>query len=600
MDVLFAAGLASPWNIAFVLGLLILAVVLFSWELLPVDIVTLLLLIALIGTGILDTREAFNGFSADIIIILASIFVLCGALQDTGVVDAAGAHLAKIAGQNETRILIVIMLVAAAMSAFINNTTVVAMFVGPTVGLARKAKISPSRILLPLAYASILGGTCTLIGTSTNVAVSGYIERAHLKPIGLFEITPIGLILVGVGVVYLLLVGRYFLPKKLEPSLIEGDAVRNYLSEIIVIKDSPMIGQTVFRSDFAKLGFRILKVRRGADVFAPGPRTLFAEGDILLVVASLDRLMKVKSAEGIEIKADWKMGDLKLPDEDTNIAEAVVTPHSLLVGRTLKEANYRQQSGLTVLGIYRRGRSLNDKIGSIRLEVGDLLLVQGEKDSLVAMQRQRQLAVLSELPIAAPRRNRGTYAVLLFGTALALNLFGVVSLAVGLLAAAVLCVATRCISVDRAYQMIDWRLLILIGGMTAFGAAMDKTGADELLARWIVSGLKPIGVMAVLAGFFVVTILLTQPMSNAAAALVVLPVALEAARVMGVNERTFAIAIMLAASVSFITPFEPACILVYGPGRYRFLDFVKTGGLLTLILAIIVLFALPMLWPLHK
>ena len=510
MDALLAAGLASPWNIVVVLGLLVLAIALFASELLPVDIVTLLLLLVLIGTGILSSKEAFAGLSGEIIIILASIFVLCGALQETGVVDAAGAQLVKIAGQSETRLLIVLMIVAAAMSAFINNTTVVAMLVGPVVGLARRAKISPSRILLPLAYASILGGTCTLIGTSTNVAVSGYVERVNLQPIGLFEITPIGLILVAVGIAYVLLVGRFFLPKTVEPSLVEGDAVRSYLSEIIVMPSSPMIGQTVFRSDFSRMGFRILKVRRAKQVFVPDRQTAFMEGDILLVVASLESLMKVKTEEGIEIKADWKMGDLKLPDEETNIAEAVVTPQSLLVGRTLKESNYHQQSGLTVLGIYRRGRSLNDKIGSIRLEVGDLLLVQGEKEKLAALQRQRQLAVLSELPIAAPRRNRGTYAVVLFGTALLLNLLGIVPLVISLLAAAVLCVILRCISVDRAYSMIDWRLLILIGGMTAFGTAMDKTGADELLARWIVSGLEPFGVMAVLAGFFVVTILLTQ------------------------------------------------------------------------------------------
>jgi di/tricarboxylate transporter len=206
--------------------------------------------------------------------------------------------------------------------------------------------------------------------------------------------------------------------------------------------------------------------------------------------------------------------------------------------------------------------------------------------------------VLSELPIAAPRRHRGAYAVLLFGGALALNMAGIVPLAPGLLSAAVLSVILRCISVDRAYQVVDWRLLILIAGMMAFGTAVDSTGADEFLASWIVWALEPFGVMTVLAGFFILTIILTQPMSNAAAALVVLPVALEAARVLGVNERTFAIAIMLAASVSFITPFEPSCILVYTPGRYRFMDFIKVGGILTVILAVVVLFLLPMFWPL--
>jgi di/tricarboxylate transporter len=236
-------------------------------------------------------------------------------------------------------------------------------------------------------------------------------------------------------------------------------------------------------------------------VFLPTSTSRFEEGDIVLVTGDLDSLVKVKATEGIEIKPDWKLGDLRLPDEQIHIAEAVVTPQSRLVGSTLKETNFHQQYGLTVLGISRHGRPMAAKIAEIRLKVGDVLLVQGEKERLAALHRQRQLGVLSQLPIAAPRRNRGWYAVMLFGGALALNMAGWVPLALSLLGAAVLAVVLRCISVDRAYQSIDWRLLILIGEMTAFGTAMEKTGADELLARWIVAGLKPFGVTAVLAGF---------------------------------------------------------------------------------------------------
>lgn len=600
MEFLFAATLGSDVRIALVLGLLVLALVLFASEYLSVDVITLLLLLGLIAAGILKPEEAFAGFSQEVIIIIASIFVLSGALQETGVMDAAGAILLRIAGSGEKRLLIALMLVAASMSAFINNTTVVAMLVGPVVSLARKARISASRLLLPLAFASILGGTCTLIGTSTNMAVSGFVARTGMQPIGLFEITPVGLILVAVGILYLLFVGRHLLPNTLDPSLAEGDAVREYASEILVVSGSPLIGKPMFGSELSEMGFRILKIRRNGRVTNPTRTSEFQEGDILVVTGNVENLVKVKTAEGIEIKADWKLGDLKLPDEDVHIVETVVTPQSTLVGRTLKESSFHQQTGLTVLGIYRRGRLLGEKMASIRLAVGDLLLVQGEKENLESLQRQRQLAVLSALPIAAPRRNRGAYAVTLFATALGLNLLGLAPLSVSLLAAAVGVVLTRCISVDRAYQYIDWRLLILIGGMTGFGLAMDKTGADELLAKWIVKGLQPMGITAVLAGFFVLTILLTQPMSNAAAALVVLPVALQAAQVMGVNPRSFAIAIMLAASVSFITPFEPSSILVYGPGRYRFIDFLKTGGLLTAILAVIAITAVQFLWPFQQ
>jgi len=599
MEISLATMLAPSLSMGIVIGLLVIAVVLFASEVLSVDIITFILLLVLIAAGILTPQQAFEGFSSEIIIVLGSIFVLCGALQETGVVDAAGRVLVKIAGQNETVILLVLMVVAATVSAFVNNTTVTAMFVGPAVGLARRAKISPSRLLLPLAFASILGGTCTLIGTSTNVAVSGYMSKSHLKPLTLFELAPIGIVIVGVGVAYMLTIGRWLLPNKKDVSLLDDTTVRDYLSEIIILPGSHLIQQRIFRSDLSRMGFRVLRVRRGGEMFVPGYPARFEEGDIVLVTGGLQSLVRVKSSEGIEIKADWKLGDLKMPDKSMNIVEALVTPQSVVVGRTLKETNYHQQFGVTVLGIFRSGRNLVEKIGSIPLEVGDLLVVQGEKDRLAALQEQRQLAVLSELPIAALRKYRGLIAVAVFGGAMLLNMLEIAPLGPVMLAAAVLSVLFRCISIDRAYQLMDWRLLILIGGMTAFGTAVDITNADEFLAYWIVWGLESFGVTAVLAGFFVVTILLTQPMSNAAAALVVLPVALQAARDLGVNERTFGIAIMLAASVSFITPFEPASVLVYGPGRYRFADFLKTGGLLTLILAPVVLFLLPRFWPLH-
>ncbi len=270
-----------------------------------------------------------------------------------------------------------------------------------------------------------------------------------------------------------------------------------------------------------------------------------------------------------------------------------------LIGRTLIEADFRQEHGLTVLAVHRRGQNLRKRIGAVRLRVGDLLLVQGPKARLEALQRQRELAVLAELPPAVVTKRRGIYTAGFFIIALVLGGLGLVPVSMSLLAAAVLAVLCRCIPIERAYQFIDWRLLILIGGMTAFGVAIDQTGADTMLAQWIVAVLKPWGVMAILAGFFVLTILLTQPMSNAAAALVVLPVAMETARVLGANERTFAIAIMLAASVSFITPFEPSCILVYGPGKYKFRDFAKVGALLTVTLAILVLVLVPLFWPLY-
>lgn len=599
MDLLLAMTLPAGWQIGVVLALLVVAVVIFANENIPVDLSTLVLLLVLIGTGVLTAREAFAGFSSDIIIMLASIFILSGALQETGVLDVLGARMLKIATGGENRLLVVLTTVIGGLSAFMNNTVVTAMFVGPVMGVAQRAKLSPSKLLIPMAYASILGGTCTLIGTSTNIAVSNFIVAQNLLPVGLFEITPIGLILIAVGIVYLVVVARRLLPANPEESLTEDFEIRNYLSEIVVMRGSQLVGQKVFQSDLSKLNFRVLKIVRGNLTLTPHSDTVIAQGDVLMVTGKVENLMKVKNTEGIEIKADLRLGDQDLQSDDLKVAEALVTPQSALVGRTLREANFQQEQGLVVLAIYRRGRSLREQLGTIKLKVGDLLLVQGHKERLQSVKRNRGLAVLQEFGSSVLRPHKGYYVAGFFVAAMALGGFELVPVSLAFLGAAIATLLCRCVPVERTYQYIDWRLLVLIGGMTAFGTAMVKTGAAELLANGIVSVLEPFGIMAILAGFVILTIILTQPMSNAAAALVVLPVALHTARMLGANERTFAIGIMLGASVSLITPFEPSCILVYGPGKYCFRDFVKTGAPLTAILTAIVLLLVPVFWPLH-
>ncbi len=591
--------------IAFVLLLLVLAIVLFAMEKLSVDIITLMLLIALVavpvsgGKGVLTADEAFEGFSNDIIIILGAIFVISGALQETGVLDLLGSRLLKLASKSTNHLTFYIMAVASAVSAFMNNTTVTAMLQPPVIGIARRSGVSASKLLMPLAFASILGGTCTLIGTSTNVAVSGYIKAHGMRELGLFEITPIGLVIVAVGTAYMMLIGRRMLPDHREASLATDFQIREYLSEIIVMPGSPLIGQKSYESDLSVLDFRILKIIRGAQQFLPSSRVFIEESDTLLVEGQVANLMKVKVIEGIEIKAEAKLGDLDLQSSNFRIAEVLLTPQSELVGRTLREANFRRHYGLTALAIYRKGQSLRDQVGDTGLHVGDLLLVQGPDDRIEALRSHAGLTIFEEVeqPLYHPRK--GLLTVGLFITAVVIGGIGWVPLSIAFLSAAVLTILCRCINIEKAYEFIDWRLLILIGGMTAFGAAMSNTGAANYLADLIVRWFEPMGLVAILAGFFVLTIILTQPMSNAAAALVVLPVAITTAQKLGANERTFAIAIMLAASVSFITPFEPSCILVYGPGKYRFVDFVKVGVGLTVVLAITVLLLLPVFWPLR-
>ena len=620
------------YEIAIVLGLLLAAVGLFATRALPVDLVTIFLLLALVLTGILEPTEAFAGFSSQIIIILGSIFVINGALLEGRVLDLVSAWLLRVAGGSVNKLQLTTMSVVGGLSGFMNNTAVTSLFIGPTMSIARKLKTSPSKLLMPVCFASILGGTCTLIGTSTNVAVSGEIAKQHqadlakwvdnggtdlngdgttdaadylqhaeaknlkiYKPLGLFEITPVGLVIMGVGIAYLMLFGRRLLPDYPDESLTEEFNIREYLSEIVVMPGSRLIGQRVFESSLAEMEFRIVKILRKKRSFVPNNRSVIEEGDLLLVSGSVEDLMAVKDASGIEIHAETKLEDEALQTDDVKIAELLITPKSTLIRRSLKEANFRQRFGLAVLAIYRHGQSLGRKLGVIRLRAGDLLLVQGSEERLLSLEHDTNLLRLdaTEAP-SADRRQKGFRALAFFVVAVIAGGLGLAPLPICFLSAAALTVATRCITMQKVYEVIDWRVLIVIGGMTAFGAAMRESGTAEWLAVVIQSISE--NPRTVLAGFILLTMLLTQTMSNAAAALVVLPVAMQTAGTLEVSGQTFAIAVMLGASSSFIAPFEPACILVSGPGKYRFTDYLKAGLGLTLIMGFLVWLMVPLVW----
>jgi di/tricarboxylate transporter len=584
-------------EITIVLSLLLLAIILFATEKFSVDIVTLIMLIVLVLTNIITPAEAYAGFSSDFIVILASVFVLGAALEDTGVLEFMISKLVRVASKSTNLLLALVMLVAGAISAFMNNTTVTAMFVTPLVGVSKKARISSSKILMPLSYASILGGTCTLIGTSTNVAVSGYLDKAGIEPVGLFEITPIGLILFAVGIIYMMTIGKKLLPKQTnQQGLVEEYNIKKYLTEILVMPESPLIGQNVFTSALANAPFRTLNLIRGKNNFLPDYHTVFQADDILLVEGSLEDLIKIKEAKGIEIMADV-MAEKDLETKDIRLAELLVTVKSNIIGRTVREIDFTRRYGFAILAIGRHGETLRSKINEVELRMGDLLLVQGSADRLTSLRSSQNLTILDEFQPILFKKQKGLITISCFLLAILLGSLELVPLSVSFLGAAVISVLTKCITTERAYQIIDWRLLILIGGMTAFGTAMENSGAASYLATGIVNLLQDWGTIGILAGFVVLTVFLTQPMSNAAAALVIVPVAIKTALALQVDPRSFAIAIMLSASISLITPFEPSCILVYGPGKYKFSDFLKVGSGLTLILVALILGLVPFFWP---
>ncbi|WP_017258730.1 SLC13 family permease [Pedobacter arcticus] len=583
-------------TIAIVLGLLVLAIILFAIEIFTVDVITIFILIVLCLTSIITPKEAFDGFSSDFIIILAAIFVMVGALRKTGVIDTFIARLVNIKKQPPKLILFLVMMFSALTSGFMNNTTITALMLNPTIGLSKISGIAPSKILMPLAFASILGGTCTLIGTSTNVAVSGYLVAQGLPRIGMFDFLPIGLILLGVGMLYMMTLGQLLLPVNSKETLEDDYAVRSYLSEAVIADDSNLIGQKVVESDISKQGFTIVSIIRNRYNFIPTSFTKLLAGDEILIKGNVDDLLKIKDLKGVDIKAD--LLDLNNEETDLHLAELMVIDGSDTLKGTVESVNFRTRYGLGILAIHRKGKTIREKIGKIRLKVGDLLLVQGEKDSIdLIRSKENDFIILEDYKPNLNLKRKGVFTLLFFVLSILLGTTGIVPLSVGFLIGALLTVAFRCINPDEIYDDIDWRLLILIGGMSAFGVAMTKTGADKFVAEHIVRIFEPFGVYGLLGGFVFLTVLLTQPLSNAAAALVVLPIGLQTAHQLHLNPLTFAIGIMLSASVSMLTPFEPSCILVYGPGKYKFFDFVKVGGILTIIMMVILVMVIPYFYP---
>jgi di/tricarboxylate transporter len=592
----------SPITIT--LLLLLVALVLFATEKLPVDVVGILLVIGLVLAHVLTAQEGLAGFGNDIIITIGGLFILVGGLVKTGIVDIIGRRLYKIAGDSEFLLTGLIMAAAALSASVLKNTTTTAMFLPVVLGLAAKAKIPPSRLLMPLAFGAILGGSCTLIGTSTNLAVSGAIQRYGQAPFSMFELTPVGIIMVGFGMIYMLFIGRKMLPARGgEDSLADRYSIREYTSELLVLPGSRLVGKNLAESNIsADLELNVLGILRGDERLPARNYIRIQMNDLLIVEGRISDILRVKEEDGLEIKPDFKLNDTDFTGENIRLFEVMVMRDASLVGQTLKSSRFRQKYDLTVLAINRHGERFISKLSGVTLKFGDVLLVQGSRDEIEQLVGEGEMILLEDVSATSVRIHKRKWAVAGFLTFLALSLSKIVTgyeipLVICVLLGVLVLLATKTVRHTEMYSLIDFRLLVLIACMMSFGVAMEKTGTDIFLAGYIQNYGEQYGGTAVLAGFFLLTVALTQPMSNQAAALVVLPVAVKTAVALGLNPRTFIMAITYAASFSFITPLEPACVLVYTPGGYRFMDFVKIGTILTIVVFAISIVMVPKFWP---
>lgn len=581
----------------FLLALLLTVMVVLAAEWLAVDVVAISLVVALVLSGILTPEQAFAGFASEIILILCCIFVLSGALVRTGIMGWLGRELHRRSG-GEASSVALIMSLSAGASAFLSNTNVTAVMMPAVLESARRSRLNPSRLLIPLAYASMLGGAATLIGTSTNLAASGLVARVGLEPFSLFEFLPVGGILSVLGILYMVFVGRRMLPRRAAAGLSKEYEIQGYLSDIVLASDSPLVDQSLRDTSLADSGIEVLAIRRDQSRVFPAPHESLRAGDVLIVQASREALLTLHDLPDTAIEAVQEHGDDDLVDGDVQLAEAVVMPHSVFEGRTLRQLNFRRRYGLAVLAIQRRGQAHPAGVTDLPLRVGDVLLLHGAAEQLESLAATRSVWVMGEVSHLRFRRRKGLTALAAIVGAVGVGGAGLMPLSIAMLLAVLVVVSAGVVRASDIYRTIEWPLIVLIGGMTSMGLALQSTGTADWLAEYIAATVAPFGLTATLAVFAVVTMILTQPMSNAAAALVMLPVAISTATAMGVEPRSMAVLVTLSASLSFVAPLEPACLLVFAPGKYRFADFLKAGLPMSLITLVTLLVLVPLLWPL--
>ena len=582
-------------QVLLLLGIMLVALVLFSLEKIPVEVVALGIMLVLVLTGLLPANEAFSGFGSDVVLMILA------ALSHTGVTDFVGRMMLRRTSLNTDQLLLVVMIAAMVLSAFMSNTAATAFFLPILTNLARRSKVSVAKLLMPLAFASILASSLTLISTSTNIVVSGLMTKYGLPPMSMFELTPVGLPIAIAGVIYMFALGRHLIPDRIPLEQSEDFSVRSYLTEILILPGSILAGKTLNESGLGRdLDLTVLRIVRGeARYLVPRATTRLREGDVLLVEGERQNVLRVKEVAGISIRADVELSMPDLQTADIGLIEVILLPGSPLIGRMLKGLQFRDQYGVQVLAINHHGQTLTRKMSQIRLQMGDVLLLQGDRARIAALEKRDTFRILSFVDEKQPNKRRAPLALAIFGGTLVLATLNFLSLPVTMLLGVLLVLATRCITPEEAYSKIEWKALFVIASMLALGTAMEVTGTAEFLAARIVRLLGHAHPLWLLTAFFALATLLTQPMSNQAAAVVVLPVAIQTARQLGLNPRGFAVIIALGASCSFITPLEPSCLLVYGPGRYRFMDFTKVGLILTVLIYIIVIFMVPWLWPLQ-
>jgi di/tricarboxylate transporter len=587
-------------QIMLVLGVAAGAVFLFITEKIRIDAAALVILVTLLALRLLSPAQTLYGFANPATGTVASMFVLSAGLSRTGLIDWLARWLDRLAGTGERRLVLILCAAIAVVSTVVVNTATVAIFLPVAMVLAKRRDIAESRVLMPLSFASQFGGVCTLVGTSSNILVNSIAVSAGLSAFGLFEFARLGVIMACVGVIYLVIVGNWLLPRRQGTSeRVDKYRLSDYLAELRVGKGSSLIGQSWTAGEAAReREIRLIRIFRDDEAIWQPSSTTIEGADILLLQGDAGRLMKLKDQYNLETRADEKMADKKLSSDEVKLVEALVPPQSSFVGRSIESSYLPERFGCTVLAAQRRGKALRQRLGKVRLAANDSLLLQCDVSKIQRILNSPNLIVTSELTELSIRKEKALLAVIILGGVLILAASGILPILLATMIGAVAMVVSGCLSMEDAYHSIDWKIIFLLGGIIPLGLALETSGA----ATWVTEGLlgpaMSHGPLAVLAVLYITTAVLTEAMSNNAAAVLLAPIAISIAGIMEINPRPLLVAITFAASTSFATPVGyQTNTMVYAPGGYRFADFSKLGIPLNLIFWGLAVLLIPRFWP---
>lgn len=593
----------SPDSIL-VLAILGIAILLFSTERIRVDVIAMMVLLSLILTGLLTVEEAFAGFSNPAVITVWAIYIVSEGLFVTGVADYLGQRILGISGNDSARLTLVIMIAVGVMSAFMNNIGATAVLLPAVVAIGRKINVPASKLLIPLAFGSLLGGVTTLIGTPPNLLVSSALADAGFAPFALFDYTPMGLIVMVSGIAYFVVAGRHLLPDRqshLAEDLTAEYELRDYMTELKILPASTLVGKTIAEArlapdyDLTIMGL----LRHGREIrFNVLPETAIEADDVLLTKGPIKNILGVEEDIGIAIDPHLRLSELDLKSPENSVIEVVISQLADFAGKTLKEIDFRAKYGLTVLAVWHREEAIVSRLADVQLQLGDVLLVQGPRQRLDYLRKDQSFIVLGPITMEYRRQNKAFLSLLFFGGMILLVSIGALHISAAAVLAAVLMVLFGVLIMEEAYTAIEWQSVFLIAGMLPLGTAMAKTGTADFLSNLIIDLVGGMGPQGIMIGLFLLTTIITEFMSNAAAAVLVAPIAISSAVTLGVSPQAFAMGVAIAASNSFLFPIgHQASVLVYGPGDYRFFDFTKVGLPLTLIIWALLIVFLPIFWP---